>query len=313
MTKKPTQTANESKPHRQCGSMAVYERLSEMDAEFRAKQLAIESASREFVNQRSMLSARLSEKLTFKIPVIVHCLYNSNDQKITLAQVTNQIKILNEDFGLKNKDKKNIPKVWTSLASDTGIGFVLASTTPDGLPINGVTFTKTDRTGFGTGDTVKRALDGGVDPWDTKQYLNIWVAPLLGGLLGYAQFPGGPAATDGVVIASSAFGTSGTAKAPFNKGRTATHEVGHYLNLRHIWGDSNDCSGTDYCSDTPRQQGPNYNVPTFPHVSCNNGPNGDQFMNFMDYVDDAAMVMFTASQAARMLATLTGPRAKLVS
>ena len=313
MAKNQRQVAESPVPHRQCGSMAVYERLSEMDLEFRAKQAALEAVSREFVNQRLMPSAKLSAKLSFKIPVVVHCLYNTADQKITTAQVNSQIKILNEDFGLKNKDKKNIPKVWTSLASDAGIEFVLVNKAPDGAPNVGATFTKTDRTGFGTGDTVKRAQDGGVDPWDTKKYLNIWVAPLLGGLLGYAQFPGGPAATDGVVIASLAFGTSGTAKAPFNKGRTATHEVGHYLNLRHIWGDTNDCSGTDFCSDTPRQQMPNYNVPTFPHVSCNNGPNGDQFMNFMDYVDDAAMVMFTAAQTARMLATLTGPRAKLVA
>src|SRR4029434_8339970 len=128
------------------------------------------------------------------------------------------------------------------------------------------------------------------------------------GLLGYAQFPGGPLATDGVVNNLQAFGTSGTAQAPFNKGRTATHEVGHYFNLRHIWGDTEDCAGTDFVADTPNAAGPNYGTPSFPSVSCSNGPNGDMFMNYMDYVDDAAMVLFTQGQAARINATLAGPR-----
>jgi hypothetical protein len=132
-------------------------------------------------------------------------------------------------------------------------------------------------------------------------------------LLGYAQFPGGPPGTDGVVILNAAFGTTGTATAPYNLGRSATHEVGHWLNLRHIWGDTEDCSGTDFVDDTPNAQHPNYGKPTFPHISCTNGPNGDMFMNYMDYVDDAAMFMFTAGQVVRMQATLAGPRAPLVA
>src|SRR5262249_32581521 len=131
-----------------------------------------------------------------------------------------------------------------------------------------------------------------------------------------SQFPGGPAATDGVVILYSAFGTTGTATAPYNKGRTATHEVGHWLNLNHIWGDDqNDadkCAGTDHVDDTPNQAVMNFGAPTFPHVSCKNGPNGDMFMNYMDYTDDAAMFMFTPGQSLRMDATLSGPRARIV-
>jgi hypothetical protein len=150
-----------------------------------------------------------------------------------------------------------------------------------------------------------------VDPWPTDRYLNLWVCNLGSNLLGYAQFPGGPAATDGVVILYAAFGTQGTATAPFNKGRTATHEVGHYLNLRHIWGDRNDCTGNDFVTDTPPAGAANFGKPKFPHITCNNGPDGDMFMNYMDYVDDAAMVMFTTGQVARMNATLAGPRKKL--
>jgi hypothetical protein len=116
-----------------------------------------------------------------------------------------------------------------------------------------------------------------------------------------------------VVILNSAFGTTGTATAPFNLGRSATHEVGHWLNLHHIWGDTEDCTGTDFVADTPNAQHPNFGKPTFPHVSCSNGPNGDMFMNYMDYVDDDSMVMFTAGQVVRMHAALEGPRAQLIA
>jgi hypothetical protein len=174
-----------------------------------------------------------------------------------------------------------------------------------------VTRTPTQQTSFSTDEGVKSSQTGGIEPREPAKYLNLRVCNLGGGLLGYAQFPGGPPATDGVVILSTAFGTTGTAAAPFNLGRTAVHEVGHYFNLHHIWGDTNDCSGTDYVTDTPNAQVPNYGKPTFPHVSCNNGPNGDMFVNYMNYVDDDTMVIFTPGQATRMGAALSGPRSSL--
>ena len=140
----------------------------------------------------------------------------------------------------------------------------------------------------------------------------MWVCNLSGGILGYAQFPGGPSDTDGVVMTYTAFGDIGTATAPFNRGRTATHEVGHWLNLRHIWGDDfGACTGSDQVDDTPNQADANYGTPAFPHITCGNRPNGDMFMNYMDYVDDIAMFMFTADQVARMRAALDGPRASI--
>ena len=142
---------------------------------------------------------------------------------------------------------------------------------------------------------------------DPDKNLNLWVCALSNGILGYAQFPGGPAATDGVVIDYRAFGTTGTAAAPFDLGRTATHEIGHF-NLRHIWADTEDCSGSDYAADTPNAAGPNYGTPKFPHVSCGNGPNGDMFMNCMDYVDHDAMFVFTAQQVVRMRTALDEAR-----
>ena len=126
---------------------------------------------------------------------------------------------------------------------------------------------------------------------------------------------GGPAATDGVVIRNTAFGTVGNARRPFDLGRTATHEVGHFLNLSHIWGEERipNCRDTDFVADTPNQFGENVGKPGFPRISCNNGPNGDMFMNYMDYVDDDTMVMFTLDQVVRMRATLSGPRSGLGS
>jgi ABC-type taurine transport system substrate-binding protein len=220
--------------------------------------------------------------------------------------------VLNCDFRRTNPDFGTTTAAYLPLATDASIEFFLATSTPGGGPSNGIERRQTTVASFGHDDGVKSAASGGMDAWPSANYLNLWVCELGGGLLGYAQFPGGPAGTDGVVILQSAFGTSGTAAAPFNLGRTATHEIGHWLNLNHIWGDDGTgCSGTDNVADTPNQGGPNYQAPTFPHVSCSNGPNGDMFMNYMDYVDDRAMVMFTAGQVARMQACLDTVRSSI--
>ena len=243
--------------------------------------------------------------------MVVHVVYNTRAENISTAQINSQIAALNKDFRATNSDKSKVPNVWKGLVADTRIQFALATTDPTGKSTSGIVRTKTTRTSFGTGDTVKSSASGGADPWPSDRYLNIWVCTLGGGLLGYAQFPGGPPATDGVVILNTAFGTRGSATAPFNLGRTVTHEIGHWLNLRHIWGDTEDCSGSDFVADTPNAEGPNYGKPAFPQISCSNGPNGDMFMNYMDYVDDDAMFMFTPQQVARMHATLDGPREQI--
>ncbi|MFM8488944.1 MAG: zinc metalloprotease, partial [Bacteroidota bacterium] len=179
----------------------------------------------------------------------------------------------------------------------------MAQQDPSGNPTNGIVRVQTTVNGFSTNDNVKFSSSGGSNIWNRDRYLNIWVCNLSSGLLGYAQFPGGPANTDGVVIDYQAFGTNGTAQAPFNLGRTATHEVGHWLNCYHIWGDDGTaCTGTDQVSDTPNQADENYGCPVFPVISCNNGPNGDMFMNYMDYVDDGCMNMFSLGQSTRMAA-----------
>jgi len=289
---------------RQCGTMSAHFRLLEAVPSFRTRQASLERAV-----TRRMASPGMARAVgPTIIPVVVHVVYNLPAENVSMAQIKSQIKVLNRDFRATNPDKSQVPTVWKGLVADARIEFVLAKLDPEGNPTNGVTRTKTDRTSFGTNDSVKFTGSGGKDAWPTSRYLNMWVCKLGGGVLGYAQFPGGPSETDGVVITHTGFGTVGTAAAPFHLGRTATHEIGHWLNLRHIWGDTEDCSGTDHVADTPNAAGPNQGSPTFPSISCSNGPNGDMFMNYMDYSDDPALVMFTSQQVVRMTAVLENER-----
>jgi hypothetical protein len=280
--------------HRACGTMPAHMMLLEMHPSFHAKQFRLEEATQRLRTE----GFRVADLPLATIKVIVHVVYREAAQNISLAQIKSQIAVLNRDFRARNTDRTKVPKPWKGLVSDARIQFSLHK----------VTRKATTRASFGIDNGVKKASSGGVAAIEPKKYLNIWVCALSGGLLGYAQFPGGPVSTDGVVINYRAFGTSGAAVAPFNKGRTTTHEVGHFLNLRHIWGDTDDCSGSDLVADTPNSAGPNFNKPKFPRVTCNNGPNGDMFMNYMDYVDDDAMFMFTTQQVLRMRAALDGPR-----
>jgi hypothetical protein len=249
-----------------------------------------------------------------RIPVVVHVVHRTDAQDISEAQVRSQIDVLTRDFRRRNPDVDRVPAVFAGLVADARIEFALATTDPDGRPTDGITRTRTTVASFSDDDAVKSARTGGADAWPADRYLNVWVCPLAGGLLGYAQFPGGPPQTDGVVVLHTAFGTLGTATAPFDLGRTATHEVGHWLNLRHIWGDDGDgCSGSDFVDDTPNQGAENTGRPTFPHISCDNGPDGDLFMNYMDYVDDVAMFMFTTGQVRRMRACLETDRSSFAT
>ena len=299
---------------RTCGAMQIYHQLLESHPAFRAQQLTLEHAT-----TAANRSAPVERAAPFKIAVVVHVVHASASENISVAQVKSQITALNKDYRAKNADRSKTPAPWKGLVADAHIQFRLATKDPNGKPTKGITRTKTTRSSFvADDDSVKSPVTGGVAPWPTDEYLNIWVCGSLkdargNALLGYAQFPGGPAATDGVVIWHGAFGTKGTAQAPFNLGRTATHEIGHFLNLRHIWGDAPNCAGDDLVADTPPAEDANFNKPTFPHVSCSNGPNGDMFVNYMDYVDDDTMFMFTAGQVARMHAVLNGVRSTLVT
>lgn len=229
------------------------------------------------------------------IPVIVNILEN-NSGDVTNAQVNSQIAILNEDFNNNNPNTSGVPAEFASVVADCQISFTLA----------GVNRKISTKSTWGTNDAMKDSGQGGIDVTDPSTYLNIWVCNIGGGILGYAQFPGGPASTDGIVIGIDYFGeTSGA----FGDGRTATHEVGHWLNLRHIWGDGR-CKRDDFVADTPSSDRPNSGCPAYPTVHCRTN---DMTMNYMDYVYDDCMYMFTEGQNSRMRALFSagGARASL--
>lgn len=233
-----------------------------------------------------------------RIPVVVHVVFNNDHQNISEAQIRSQIEVLNNDFRKLNPDTAFIPQAFQQLSADCRIEFHLATSDPEGRATKGIVRKQTNIRAFGINDDVKFTALGGSDAWDANSYLNIWVAPLTRGQVGFSSPPGIRRELDGVVISCNAFGTTGIAQPPYNRGRTATHEIGHWLGLRHIWGDS-DC-GNDFIDDTPPQSGSTSGCPSGVISTCNNGPNGNMYMNFMDYTDDACISMFTAGQAALM-------------
>jgi hypothetical protein len=241
---------------------------------------------------------------------VVHVIYNTAAENISDAQIQSQMDVLNEDFRRLNADASNTPSAFLSVAADSEIEFCLATLDPNGNATNGITRTQTNQSSWGADDAMKSSSSGGVDPWATDQYLNMWVCNLGGGLLGYAQFPGGPASTDGVVMLTTSFGRVGNVQSPFHLGRTTTHEIGHYLNLYHIWGDGA-CGQDDEVADTPASDAANEGC-TASHTSCGSV---DMVQNYMDYSDDDCMNIFTQGQKARMLAMFApgGARESLVS
>lgn len=290
-------------------------------------QNRMNNTERQTQNWVSMNSGKFQKNSSNKtnavvtIPVVVHVIWHSSVENISTAQIESQIVALNEDFRLLNADSLPTSHPFWGYTSDSEIEFCLASSDPDGLPTNGITRTYTDSVYFAEGTNAKFFATGGHDNWDPYSYLNIWVCNFgPSGLLGFATFPSDLSSDpelDGVVIRYEAFGTIGTAGtgafSANDYGRTGTHEVGHWLNLRHIWGD--DFCGDDFVSDTETAEEANYGCPSFPYNafnSCGTGANGEMYMNYMDYVDDRCMNMFTYGQALRMHATLNGDRVDLL-
>jgi Pregnancy-associated plasma protein-A/Secretion system C-terminal sorting domain len=232
------------------------------------------------------------------IPVVVHIIYNSAGQNISDAQVQSQIEVLNRDYRKMNADTAGIPGYFSPLAADCGFQFVLANADTNGYASTGIVRKHTNVQAFSINDDIKYTAKGGDDAWDRDRYLNIWVGNLTGGILGYSSVVGGPKQTDGVTVLYTAFGTMGTATAPFNLGKTTTHEIGHWLNMIHVWGDA--FCGDDDVADTPPQQQATYGNPSGIIISCGNAPTGNMYMNYMDFTDDIGMHMFTYGQRDRM-------------
>ena len=281
---------------RQCAADEVLQEQLKADPSLKDRMDEIESFT-----QRAMAnpaSHRLLANGDIEIPVVVNVLYKTAAENVSLAQIQSQIAVLNEDFAATNADYNTTSTYGSVKAGDVRVRFVL----------DAVIRKSTTKSSWRTDDSMKKTSRGGIDPTSPTTKMNMWVCTMSGGILGYAQFPGGNPATDGVVILNTGFGRTGTAAAPYGLGRTATHEVGHWLNLRHIWGDAT--CGNDFVGDTPVHNTSNGGCPPAGHMSTCSNPQVEMTMNYMDYTYDACMYMFSVQQGGRMNATFVagGPR-----
>jgi hypothetical protein len=290
---------------RNCSAMEVLEQQLKENPQMLKNMEEIEKQVQEYLKKHPNGSG---QRTVITIPTVFHVLYRTTSENISDAQIQSQLTVLNQDFTATNGDIGSVPSFFAGVVANVEVQFCLATQDPSGAATTGITRKSTTKTSWGTNDAMKKSSQGGTDPWNASNYLNIWVCNIGGGILGYAQFPGGSAATDGVVLDYRYTGTIGTATAPFNKGRTATHEVGHWLNLRHIWGDAT--CGSDLVSDTPTHNTSNGGCPAHPHYSTCSGAPVEMTMNYMDYTDDACMYMFSAGQKTRMRAVLEGSGAR---
>jgi hypothetical protein len=295
---------------RKCAAHEVLEEQIAADPARGERLRQFEEMTQRFVNsgQARLVNGKLV------IPVVVNVLYRDPTEDVSDAQIQSQIDVLNEDYNNTNADATNVPDGFKTYQGTAGITFVWEKTLSQ--------HKYASKRSWSTNDDMKRASKGGINPTDPAHYLNLWVVNKMQAygstILGYAQFPGGDPVTDGVVIGRNFFGRTGTLlRAPYNLGRTATHEVGHWMNLRHIWGDETGCLRDDEVADTPLQGRENYGCPTFPlKDACTASGNGVMFMNYMDYTDDPCMYMFSKGQADRMNATFyatKAPRATFLS
>lgn len=301
---------------RTCGTM---ENITAADME--ALEKSLKPHIQAYIESQNL--GNNAKKAVYNIPTVVHIIHNSNEavgsgRNIPYQRVTEQMQILNDDFRRTNSDAVNTPSYFQGVAADCEINFCLVTRYPSGHPMAGQTLPEVgvDRvsttqisgisntsSGYSMGQ-----IDGTIKPatsWNPNEVMNIWVCQLQSGLLGYATFPNsGPADRDGTVMGYQYFGN--TTAAPYNLGRTTTHEVGHWLGLYHIWGDDNGaCSGSDQCADTPNQANSTGGCPSGVRTDgCTGAPNGIMYQNYMDYSNDACMNIFTQDQKARMQSTM---------
>lgn len=321
------QSTNLPLQKRGCASVDVLkEKLKdpEFKKRFTANQLSI------FQTGEASLKSAATNGTFDTIPVVVHIIL-ANPSLVTDAICQSQIDVLNEDFQGLNADSFRIPAAFKSLAGKGNLHFALAKTDPDGLPTSGIV-RKTSGTNFsvGTHANAKYSTKGGLDGWDPDKYFNVWVVKFSDATLGIAVFPGEPVPLEehGYMCDYRSWGRNTSYGFPeYNLGRTAVHEIGHFFNLYHIWGDDGgSCSGTDFYGtpqwdDTPNQADATHGNPDTAGIgkivvdNCSKTAPGIMYQNFMDYSNDVALVMFTKGQWKRINQTLSSSpdRVNLIS
>jgi Pregnancy-associated plasma protein-A/Secretion system C-terminal sorting domain len=233
------------------------------------------------------------------IPVVVHILWHTPAENIPDTQVLSQLEALNRDYQGKNEDIQHVPSEFAAVIGNVDVQFCLAAIDPQGQATNAIERKYTAQKEMGTTQDWHLSANGGLDAWDTSRYLNIWVVNTGQFVTGFASYPAQNLPYDGVVVHPAYFGIQDHPQ--YGLGRVATHEVGHYLGLTHPWGDDSNCTTDDGITDTPPQYGAHGGCPSYPASGCSAS---EMFMNFMDYVDDPCMLLFTQEQARKMRETL---------
>ena len=283
------------------------------------------------IQENKNTSFNKKEETVYTIPVIVHVIHNGEaigtGSNISDDQIQSQINTLTANFRKQSSILNKLSKPpfdvtnWSTMAVDCGVQFCLAEKDTNGNTLSTAGIERLDRNVLGFSappySVTSFYIENTIKPvtiWNPNKYLNLWVVNLSGNILGYSTFPqqstllgldkGGllsSPTSDGVVMHYKNFGTVGNLNTGFITGAICTHEVGHWLGLKHLWGDiSNSCNGTDYCDDTPAQKSASASNNTFPKISCNNGPWGNMYVNFMDYGLDSLLTMFTDNQKTRV-------------
>jgi hypothetical protein len=290
---------------RVCPSDKMRDQILNSDPAARARVNAIEDYTSKHINDIKV--GKVLADGTVEIPVVFNVVYKTTADNVSDARLQAQINVLNKDYGASNSDVNNTPTEFVPVkAGDTKIRFRLEK----------IVRKQSNTTVWNPDENKMKSATTGIAATSPDNYLNIWIVnKMTDDTLGYAYYPGTISSSlDGVVIGAPFIGTGSGTSAPFNLGRTATHEVGHYLNLPHLWGSSDAGCQTDYSNDTPVSPGPNFGTPSYPlNRICGGVSRSQIFMNYMDYVDDQAMFMFTANQKTRMQAVVSasGPRSGL--
>ncbi len=280
-----------------CGFQWILDRQTDSDTSVFQRLSEVNQVLEEAVRAEEHKVSLRNETV---IPVVVHVVWNIPEENISDQTILTQIEVLNRDFNSENGDLEDVPDEFQPFIAKEGIQFCLAAEDPHGLPTSGIVRVKTDVEAIGTKEDLFFSALGGSGAWDTDSYLNMWVANTGEFITGFGTFPEQvEAEKQGVVVHPRYFGQNSSRS--YNLGRVAVHEVGHYLGLNHTWDNNAECDTDDGVYDTPLQQHSYEGCPAHPQSSCGSM---DMFMNFMDYVDDGCMVMFTQGQMERMLATV---------